>query len=361
MPEGMRWVGLDVHASQSACAVFDSATGEVVSRRIMGRPHEVVSWLGELEPPLRAVYEAGPTGYGLARRGRTAGIDVQVCAPGMIVRSATERVKTDKRDALKLARLFAAGQLVLVHVPAAEHERLRDLARCREDARQDLMRAKHRIGKFLLRREIYYEGGRTWTREHRTWLAGLRFADRASEATFADYLHAHDVLLARRDTLDRSIDALAGSCCWAPTIARLRCLHGIDTLGAFGLCAEVCDFQRFPRAKALSAYLGLVPSENSSGEKRRLGAITKAGSTLARRLLVEASYHYRRPPRVGGALMRRQDGAEPWVIDLSWRAQRRLHGRWQRLRTERHKHNGIAAIAVARELAHYVWELAITD
>jgi transposase len=360
MPEGMRWVGLDVHANQTAGAVFDDATGEVVSRRLMGRPHEVLGWLLELERPVRAVYEAGPTGYGLARRGRAAGIDVQVCAPGMIVRAATERVKTDKRDALKLARLFAAGQLVLVHVPSLEHEQLRDLARCREDARQDLMRAKHRIGKFLLRREIYF-AGRTWTRDHRTWLAAQRFADRASEATFADYLHGHDVLLARRDTLDRAIGELATSCAWAPTIARLRCLHGVDTLGAFGLCAEVCDFQRFPRARALSAYLGLVPCENTSGDKRRLGSITKAGSTLARRLLVEAAYHYRRAPRVGGVLLRRQDGAEPWVIDLSWRAQRRLHGRWQRLRTDRHKHNGIAAIAVARELAHYVWELAVTN
>jgi transposase len=359
---GTRWVGLDVHANQTACAVFDDATGEVVSRRIMGRPHEVLGWLLGLERPIRAVYEAGPTGYGLARRGRAAGIDVQVCAPGMIVRAATERVKTDKRDALKLARLLAAGQLVLVHVPTLEHERLRDLARCREDARQDLMRAKHRIGKFLLRREIYYDGKtRTGTREHRAWLARLRFTDAASEATFADYLHGHDVLLARRDALDRAIDALAASCAWAPTISRLRCLHGIDTLGAFGLCAEIGDFERFPRARALSAYLGLVPSENTSGDKRRLGSITKAGSTLARRLLVEAAYHYRRPPRVGGALLRRHDGAEPWAIDLSWRAQRRLHGRWQRLRADRGKHNGIAAIAVARELSHYVWELAVTD
>jgi transposase len=362
MTNGIRWVGLDVHAAQTACAVFDSATGEVATRRIMGRPHEVLEWLLVLEPPVRAVYEAGPTGYGLARRARAAGIEVQVCAPGMIVRAATERVKTDKRDALKLARLLAAGQLVLVHVPALEHEQLRDLARCREDARGDLMRARHRIGKFLLRRELYYPGrGRAWTREHRSWLAGLRFADAASETTFADYLHAHDVLLARRDALDRAIDALAIGCPWAPTIARLRCLHGIDTLGAFGLCAEVCDFQRFPRPAALSAYLGLVPSEHTSGERRRLGSITKAGSTLARRLLVEAAYHYRRTPRIGAALQRRQDGAEPWVIDLSWRAQRRLHGRWQRLRADRGKPNGIAAIAVARELAHYAWELAITD
>lgn len=362
MLNATRWVGLDVHATQTACALVDTQTGEVHTRRLMGRPHEVLDWLVELEAPVRCVYEAGPTGYGLARRARAAGIDMAVCAPGMITRAATERVKTDKRDAVKLARLHAAGQLVLVHVPALEHEQLRDVARCREDARQDLMRAKHRIGKFLLRRELYFPGrGRAWSREHRAWLASLRFTDTASEATFQDYLHAHDTLLARRDRLDRAIDQLASDSPWAQTISRLRCLHGIDTLGAFGLCAEICDFARFPRATAVSAYLGLVPSENTSGDKRRQGAITKAGSTLARRLLVEAAYHYRRPPRVGGALMRRQDGADPWAIELSWRAQRRLHGRWQRLRAERRKHNGIAAIAVARELSHFCWQMAITD
>ena len=164
MPNATRWVGLDVHASQTACAIFDSETGEVITRRVLGRPHEVMGVLLELERPVRAVYEAGPTGYGLARRARAAGIDMQVCAPGMIARSPTERIKTDKRDAMKLARLHAAGQLVCVHVPSVEHEQLRDLARCREDARQDLMRAKHRIGKFLLRRELYYPGrGRAWT------------------------------------------------------------------------------------------------------------------------------------------------------------------------------------------------------
>jgi len=275
MPNATRWVGLDVHASQTACAIFDSETGEVITRRVLGRPHEVMGVLLELERPVRAVYEAGPTGYGLARRARAAGIDMQVCAPGMIARSPTERIKTDKRDAMKLARLHAAGQLVCVHVPSVEHERLRDLARCREDARQDLMRAKHRIGKFLLRRELYYPGrGRAWTKGHRAWLASLRFADAASEATFCDYLHAHDTLAARRDELDRTIDTLARECSWAETIARLRCLHGIDTLGAFGLCGEICDFQRFTRPTALSAYLGVVPSENSSGDKPQ-GSITR--------------------------------------------------------------------------------------
>ena len=360
MADGIRWVGLDVHAHQTAGAVFDSATGEVRSRVIAGRPHELMAWLLELPGPVRAVYEAGPTGYGLARRARAAGVDMQVCAPGMIAKGPGDRVKTDKRDALKLARLHAAGQLVLVHVPELEHEQLRDLARGREDVRGDLMRARHRIGKFLLRREIYFPGrARAWTREHPVWLAGLRFDDRPSELVFGDYLHAHDVLLARRDTLDRAIDQIATQSPWAQTIGRLRCLHGIDTLSAFGICAEVCDFERFLAPTAFSAYLGLVPSEHTSGDKRRQGAITKAGSAHARRLLVEAAHHYARPPRTGGALQRRQEGHEPWVIDLSWRAQRRLHNRWRHLRTDRRRPGGVTAVAVARELAHYCWELAV--
>jgi len=303
-----------------------------------------------------------PTGYGLARRARAAGIETAVCAPGMIVRAPGDGVKTDKRDALKLARLHAAGQLVLVHVPEAGHEQLRDLARCREDLRGDLMRARHQIAKLLLRRETCFPGrGRAWTREHRDWLASLRFVDRASELCFADYLHAHDVLLARRDTLDAAFDETALDSPWAPIIARLRCLRGIDTLSAFGICAEVCDFERFTKPTAFSAYLGLVPTENTSGEKRRQGSITKPGSTHARRLLVEAAWHYRRPPAVSGALRRRQAGRERWAIDCPWRAQRRLHGRWQRLRAGRGKPGGVAAIAIARELSHFCWELAITD
>lgn len=362
MSEGIRWVGLDVHAHQTAGAVFDTVTGEVRSQRIMGRPDEVMDWLRELEGPVRAVYEAGPTGYGLARRARAAGIEMAVCAPGMIARGPGDRVKTDKRDAIKLARLHAAGQLVLVHVPRVDHEQLRDLSRCREDVRGDLMRARHRIGKLLLRREIYFPGrGRNWTREHRTWLASLTFSDQATSMVFADYLHAHDTLLARRDTLERSIDQIATDAPWASIIARLRCLRGIDTLSAFGICAEVCDFERFTKPAAFSSYLGLVPSEHTSADKRRQGSITKAGSTHARRLLVEAAWHYRRAPRIGGTLQARQAGQEPWAIDCAWRAQRRLHGRWQRLRTQRGKHHGVTAVAIARELAHYCWELAVTD
>src|SRR5262249_47449301 len=196
MPDGIRWVGLDVHARESTFAVFDQATGEVATRRVVGRPHELLPLLREVERPARMVYEAGPTGYGLARRARAEGIELGVCAPGKTERASVDRVKTDKRDAIRLARLLAAGGLVLVVVTSVEREQWRDLVRCREDIRIDLQRARHRLGNFLLRREIYWEGGEAWTRKHRWWLTSVRFADHASQATLADYLHAHDVLVA---------------------------------------------------------------------------------------------------------------------------------------------------------------------
>lgn len=360
MVEGIRWVGLDVHASRTAVAVFDTATGEVVKRTVMGRPHEVIAFLGELEGPVRAVYEAGPTGYGLARRSRP-GLQVDVCAPGMLPTAgsgAASRVKTDARDALKLARLHAAGQLTLVNVPTVEQEQVRDLVRAREDVRADLMRARHRLGKLLLRREIYYTGkDRPWTAAHRDWLASLRFDDLCTEAVFADYLHGHDSILARRDMLDQRIELVAEDCCYTGQVRRLRCMRGIAPLSALGLCAETRGLERFDKPIQVAAFIGIVPSENTSGEKRRQGSITKAGSVHARRLLVEAAWHYRKPPRISGTLRRRQDGADPAAVDIAWRAQRRLHARWHELNDVRGKRSTVTAIAVARELSHFCWEI----
>src|ERR1035437_9680302 len=208
MPDGIRWVGLDAHARESTFAIFDQATGELTTRRVVGRPHELLPWLRAVERPARMVYEAGPTGYGLARRARAEGIEVAVCAPGKTDRPPADRVKTDKRDAIRLARLLAAGELTLVTIPSIEREQLRDLVRSREDIRVDLMRARHRIGKFLLRREIYWDGpGETWSRKHRSWVTSVRFADHASQATLADYLHAHDVLIARRDQVEADLSS----------------------------------------------------------------------------------------------------------------------------------------------------------
>lgn len=359
MADGIRWVGLDVHAHESTIAIFDQATGELSTARVVGRPHELLERLMEVPIPARMVYEAGPTGYGLARRARAVGIEMVVCAPGRTDRAPTDRVKTDKRDAIRLARSLAAGQLAIVTIPSVEREQLRDLVRCREDIRADLMRARHRLGKFLLRREIYYEGpGQAWSRKHREWLASLRFADRASQLTIADYLHAHDVLVSRRDRVENELSKLAADSPCAQQIGRLRCLRGIDTLSALGLCAEVGEWERFDHPDQLSSYLGIVPSEHTSGSQRRQGAITKAGSTHARRLLIEASYHYRRHPGVGRTLEVRQRDQPPEVINIAWSAQRRLNARWRQLKDARHKPNGIVAVAVARELAGFCWEIA---
>ena len=358
MPDGIRWVGLDVHARESTFAIFDQATGEVTTKRVMGRPHELLPWLRAVERPARMVYEAGPTGYGLARRALAEGIELSVCAPSKTERPS-DRIKTDQRDAVRLAKLLAASELVLVTIPSVEREQLRDLVRCREDIRADLVRARHRIGNFLLRREIYWEGtGEAWTLKHRSWLTSIKFADHASRSTLADYLHAHDVLISRRDRVEADLAQLALTAPCAHTVARLRCLRGIDTLSALGLCAEIGEWGRFDHPDQLSAYVGIVPCEHTTGKQRRLGSITKAGSTHARRLLVEAAYHYRRGPVVGPALERRQRGHAPEIINISWKAQRRLNARWRQLRDARRKPNGIVAIAIARELAAYCWEIA---
>ena len=362
MADGIRWVGLDVHARESTIAVFDQGTGEVTTRRVVGRPHELLERLLEIHVPARMVYEAGPTGYGLARRARARGVEMLVCAPGRTDRAPTDRIKTDKRDAIRLARRLAAGELKFVTVPSVEHEQLRDLVRCRDDIRADLMRARHRLGKFLLRREIYYEQpGEPWGRKHRIWLASLRFADLASRLTMADYLHAHDVLLARRDRIEAELEQLAAESIFAKTIARLRCLRGISTLSALGICAEVGQFDRFDHPDTLAAYLGIVPSENTTGQQRRQGAITKAGSTHARRLLIEASYHYQRHPANGEKIQRRQEGQPAHIINIAWRAQRRLNARWRQLKHQRRKPNGVVAVAIARELAAFCWEIALAD
>lgn len=358
MVNGTRWVGLDVHASQTACALLDTSSGELETRTLTGRPDGVLVFLRGLPRPWCGVYEAGPCGYGLARAAAAEGLDVRVCSPGHATRGPQERIKTDKRDAIRLARLLAAGQLTLVDVPSVADEYVRDVVRAREDVRGDLMRVRHRIGKLVLRRGLWYpQSGSSWTRAHLDWLRGLRLGDPASELVLADLLHAHEHLVARRGTLDRALDELARTSHLAPAAQRLRCLRGIDTLSAIGLAAEIRDFARFAHPDQLACYLGLVPSEHTSSDTRRQGAITKAGSSHARRLLVEAAWHYARPPRVSGELARRHAGVSPAVVDCAWRAQRRLYQRWQTLRVHRQKRGGIVAIAVARELAGFCWEI----
>ena len=321
-------------------------------------PGQVVEFLATLPGAVRAVYEAGPTGFGLARAAADRGIDVRVVAAGKVPRASGDRVKTDKRDAERLARLLAAGELRFAFVPSVADEQFRDVIRAIEDCRGDLMRARHRLSKLLLRREIRWAGrGSAWTTRHMSWLRGLRFEDLCSPATFIDYLSGVEMLVARRAALLAALEQVIPDSRHAPTIARLRCFRGIDTLSAAGLCAEVGDWRRF-RPKRLAGFLGIVSSEHTSDTKRRQGSITKAGSVHARRLLVEAAHHYRHHPAIGDGLARRQQGQDPRVIAVAWRAQRRLHQRWQVLAGQRRKPAGVVAIACARELAAFCWEAA---
>jgi transposase len=355
------WAGLDVHARSVLAVTLDAESGELRSARLPGDTSRVVEFLAKLPGPSRVAYEAGPTGYGLARALEAAGIGCLVAAPGKIERPARDKIKTDQRDAERVLRLLMIDALHPVRVPTVEEEALRDLVRAREDVRGDLMRARQRLSKLLLRHGILYEdSSSTWTQRHRSWLRAQDLGGGA-QATLLDYLGAIDTLELRRGQLERTISELVPTSSCAQTVARLRCLRGIDTLSAAGLAAEIGDFERFPRAGQLMSYLGLVPAETSSGETRRQGAITKTGPRHSRRLLVEAAWHYRKTPTRGLTLKRRQEGQPANVIAISWQAQRRLHNLWRRLADERGKRRTIVAVAVARELAGFCWALARAD
>jgi transposase len=287
---------------------------------------------------------------------------VRVVAPGSIPKGPSDRVKTDRRDAIRLVRLLSAGELRFAFVPSVADEHFRDLVRAIEDTRGELMRARHRLGTFLMRRGERYKGkGGNWMPRHMVWLRALTFDDPCSQSTFLDYLTAVELVTARRASLIAALEQAVPESSHAPVIARLRCFRGIQTLSAAALCAEVGGFARFPHPSLLSGFLGIVPSERTSDTRRRQGAITRTGPPNARRLLVEAAHHYRHKPVIGATLARRQAGQDPRVIEIAWRAQRRLYQRWQHLGVQRRKQHGVVAIAVARELAGFLWEAATLD
>src|SRR3954454_18061593 len=246
MAQVRSWVGLDVHAAKVVAPVVDGASGELRVQRLFGRTAKVTEFCAALPGPVRVSYEAGPTGFGLARALEQAGVGCVIAAPGKIARPATDRVKTDRRDAELLVRLLMAGQLSAVRVPSVREEACRDLVRAREDVRGDLMRARHRVGKLLLRHDQRFEGT-NWTQAHREWLARVRFAEPVAQGVLLDAVGAVDALLVRRYALERQMAALVPDSPWAETIGRLRCLRGIDTLTALGLAAEIGNFDRFPR------------------------------------------------------------------------------------------------------------------
>jgi transposase len=356
MAKARSFVGLDVHATKIVAAVLDAETGQLQTFVMGGDNAKAAGFCGGLPRPVRVVYEAGPTGYGLARELVKRRVECVVAAPSKIPRASGDRVKTDRRDAEHLVRLLLAGKLHPVRVPGDEEEALRDLVRARDGVRMDLMRCRHRLSKLLLRHGIRFDDGTAWTERHRQWLATITLPWPAAHATLLDARGAIDALAHRRDQLEREIVAMLPACPWTVQVGRLRCLRGIDTLTAVGLCAEIGDFERFARAEQLMSYVGLVPSESTTGQQRRLGSITKTGSGHARRLLVEASWHYRPRPSIGKALTDRQADQPPEAIAIAWSAQRRLHRTWTRLEA-RAKRRTIIAVAAARELAGFCWAI----
>jgi transposase len=357
MGDVITYVGLDAHKKDLQVAMLVGYAKTPVTWTVANEPRAIERLRRKLEReaegPVRCCYEAGPCGYALWRQLNRGRVSCQVIAPALIPRKAGERIKTDKRDARKLAELLRAGLLTDVHPPTPAEEAARDLVRARDDVREDLQRCRHRLGKLLLRRGLHYPG-RNWTQGHRRWLGTLQWEHAAEQRVVDDYGLAIDQLEARLAELDAALQALAASEPYREAVGWLRCFRGIDTLTAILIVAEWHDFQRFRSPRALMAYLGLVPGEHSSGQQTRRGRITKTGNALVRRALVEAAWHYQHRVGVGPVLKRRREGQPARVIAIADKAQQRLCRRFRKLAAE-HRPTPKVAVAVARELAGFLW------
>jgi transposase len=351
------YVGVDAHKKDLFIAMLVGDHTTPVTWQVANEPNAVRRLVRKLEReapgPVQMCYEAGPCGYALQRQVTTPRVSCQVIAPALIPRKPGERIKTNRRDARKLVELLRAGLLTEVRPPTPEEEAVRDLCRARDDAREDLQRCRHRLGKLLLRRGLHY-GGRNWTRAHRGWIDTLEWVQPAERVVVDDYLLAIDHTEARLLELDARLTEIAQRAPYREPVGWLRCFRGIDTLTAILILAELHDFRRFHSARALMAYLGLVPGEDSTGEKHRRGRITRTGNALVRRLLVETAWHYQHRPGVGAALKRRRTGQPGRVIAIADKAQQRLCRRFRRL-AEQHKPAPKIAVAIARELAGFLW------
>ena len=350
-------VGLDVHARSVAAAAIDGVTGELSQARLTPSHDHIRSWIEQFDGPVAVAYEAGPTGFGLYRALNGVGVRCVVAAPSKLQRPPGDRVKTDAKDAVHLARLLRLGEITPVTVPTVDQEAARDLVRAREDCRGELMRARHRLSKLLLRYGFVYSGGQAWTGVHDQWLRRQRFDHRATTMAFESGYEAVTAITARRGRLDKAIGELAAGSEFTPIVHRLGCLRGIATLTAFALAVEIGDWNRFT-GSSIASFVGLVPSEHSSGASRVQGSITKTGNTHVRRLLVEAAWHHRAAYRPGKVMRDRWDLADPAARARGDAGNRRLHQRWVQFNLRR-KRPVIANIAIARELAGWCWSLAV--
>jgi transposase len=359
------YVGLDVHKESISIAYttshsrrdalyFDQCGGSnLAAERALRRLSRMV---GVPFKELQVCYEAGPTGFVLARRLRQLGLQCVVMAPTKTERKPNEKIKTDKRDAVKIARAFRNGDITEVRVPPALDEAVRDVCRARTDASDDLARAKQRLNSFLLRNGHRYSGKARWTPAHMRYLRELVLPDPAQKIVLEEYLHAIDDCIKRVARLKEKMIELLKDWEWKPVVHALMACRGFQEVAAMTIISELGDLRRFDHPRKLMAFLGLVPGENSTGSKRSQGAITKCGNSHARWMLVECSQHYRKAPRINAALSKRQQGQRKEVKALSWRMQERLHKRYVKLKM-RGKRENKAIVAIARELCAFLWEL----
>jgi transposase len=357
------YIGLDVHKETVAVAWAGPEGqpqfhGNCASslRTVEDTLRRLAKKLGTGFKELKVTYEAGPTGFVLARRLRQLGIAVTVVAPSLIPRGAGERIKTDRRDALKLARLHRAGELTAVHIPDGTDEAIRDLCRARTDAVDDMHRAKRRMSSFLLRNGHHYTGKGKWGTAHLKWLREVPFAEPAQKVVLEEYIRTIEQATASVARLEAHMEQLLANWERRNEVAAVMALKGFKTVGAMIIVSELGDLGRFSHPRQLMGFLGLVPGEHSSGGKRRQGGITKCGNNHARWMLVEAAHSYRLPPKVSAQLTERQHGQSREIKELSWRAQNRLSGKYRKL-VARGLHRNKAVTAVARELAGFLWEL----
>lgn len=353
------FIGLDVHKESIAIGV--AAEGRAAGRFVgtVGPARaELLKSLKSLGDPaaLSIVYEAGPCGYGLVRELRSRGYACEVIAPSKIPRRPGDRVKTDRRDAVRLAELARAGELVSVLVPDERDEAIRDLSRSRSDAVRARLKARQQLKAMLLRHGQRYTGKSSWTQAHERYLSAVSFAHPAQDITFVEYRQAIGEAHERVERLTAALRAQSEAWRMHPVLESLMSLRGIDFVAAVTLVAELGDLKRFAHPRELMSFLGLVPSEHTSGESRQLGQITKTGNGHARRILIEAAWNYRFPARVSLVLQKRQEGQPKAIRDIAWRAQLRLAQRYRRL-SARHLHHNKVCVAIARELAGFIWAI----
>jgi transposase len=356
----VHYIGLDVHKETIAVSIAPQNSTEVRRYGIIGGTLEAVDKLlkklASENVELRLVYEAGPCGFVLCRHLRNKGIACDLVAPSLIPKKASDRVKTDRRDADQLARLYRAGELTTIHVPDQEDEAIRDLVRARTSAMTDQRQARHRLKGFLLRLGFRYTAKSSWNDAHQRYLSRLVMPQAPQQIAFQEYIHSVNDTTQRLERLSQAVEDALPGWKWEPVVRALMSLRGVQVLTAMTLVAEVGDFSRFDDPRSLMHFFGLTPSEHSSSDKRVQGGITRCGNAHCRRVLTEAAWHYRLTPKVSEAIQKRQEGQSKEVRLIAWKAQERLHQRFKRLSAR--KKSVVAATAVARELVGFVWAIA---